>query len=95
MSGDVDPQLLAEFERLAARFAPVLRWTHGERGSTARLGSWWLDASDESWSVGVASSEWVTPVKGSRGPTTRANNCRGAENALRGLGVMFRTEDGQ
>ena len=95
MSGDSDPQLRAEFERLAARFAPVLRWEHRERGSTATLGQWWLEASGESWMVGVDSSGWVTPVKGSRGPTSRENNCRAAETALRGLGVMFKTEDGE
>lgn len=76
-------------------FAPVLRWTHGERESTATLGRWRLSATDGAWSVGVVAFEWVGPVDGSRGPTTRASNCSAAETSLRSLGVTFRTEGGQ
>ena len=83
------------FSALTAHFAPVLQWTHGERESTATLGRWRLSATDGAWSVGVVAFEWVGPVDGSRGPTTRASNCSAAETSLRSLGVTFRTEGGQ
>lgn len=79
-------------DALVAHFAPVLQW-ECDLHSVATLGQWFLQADSEEWSVMACppGAERAVVVSGSR-CTTRENNRRAAENALRALGVTFRVE---
>lgn len=79
-------------DALVAHFAPVLQW-ECDLHSVATLGQWFLQADSEEWSVMACppGGERAVVVSGSR-CTTRENNRRAAENALRALGVTFRVE---
>lgn len=79
-------------DALAAHFAPVLRWDI-DMHSSAFLGQWFLQADSEEWSVMVCPPNGDRAVVASGGQcTTRENNRRAAEAALRALGVAFRVE---
>ena len=73
---------------------PLLRW-ECDLHSVARLGQWVLEADSTEWAVWVDSPGPVARllVAGATAPLTeRAINRRAAEDALRKLGVAFRTE---
>ena len=79
-------------DALVEHFAPVLRW-ECDLHSVATLGQWFLQADSEEWSVMVCppNAERSVVASGDR-CTTRENNRRAAEAALRALGVVFRVE---
>lgn len=79
-------------DALSAHFAPVLRW-ECDLHSVATLGQWFLQADSEEWSVMVCPPNGERAVVASGDQcTTRENNRRAAEAALRELGVVFRVK---
>ncbi len=87
--------LRAMFEDLREHFepVPVLRWqTNADDGrSEASVGPWRLVASEHDWTVRHLEGPIVADAGCSR-PSSDEHARRAAEDALRSLGVAFRTE---
>lgn len=82
----VEPELVAE--------VPVLQW-ECDLHSIARFGQWVLEADAEAWAVWVDSpgpAARLLVAEATTERTERAVNRSAAEDALRKLGVAFRTE---
>ncbi len=85
--------LVAMRDALVAHLAPVLRWsTNADDGrSEASVGPWRLVASEHDWTVRHLEGPIVADAGCSR-PSSDESARRSAEDALRSLGVAFRTE---
>jgi hypothetical protein len=80
-------------DALAAHFAPVLRWEDTDDArpdSTASVCGWELHAAHGNWALQHESGATLYSPRPNQ--SSREANRRAAEDALRSLGVAFRTE---
>lgn len=97
-----ESELRKAYEALAAHYAPVLRWRKNAGGSVASLGPYELCATPRYWSLRYCErDDWCRVIResprGYAGKTAgdEAKSRRDAEEALRGMLVVFRVEEGE